>query len=144
MPKRISSIKPREDNLRGKKQQENTKRWYTSFFARLIFMAILICIAVNIRIYYNQRAELLNREIVQVEQQIHELDLEIENLKKRKEELTSFANISKRNRIDSIGLQYAHPTQIRKIVLVRRSSGQSTVAADIPVRKKTIETASLR
>ena len=144
MPKRISSIKPRDDFRKGRKKQENSKKWYVSMFARLIFMAVLICIAVNIRIYYNQRAELLNREAAVVARQIHELDREIENLKKRKEELTSFANISKRNRIDSIGLQYAHPTQIRKIVLVCRSSGQSTVAADIPVRKKTIETASLR
>ena len=82
MPKRISSIKPREDFRKIRRQQENSKKWYVSMFARLIIMAVLICIAVNIRIYYNQRAELLNREIARVENQIHELDREIENLKK--------------------------------------------------------------
>lgn len=144
MPKRISSIKPREDNLRGKKQQENTKRWYTSFFARLIFMAILICIAVNIRIYYNQRAELLNREIVQVEQQIHELDLEIENLKKRKEELCSFSNVTRRIREENLGLRSADPGQIRKTALIRRNIGGKQFASETVSTKESPQTAAVR
>ena len=129
MPKRISTIKPRENIRRGQRQQENTKKWYTSFFARLIFMAILICIAVNIRIYYNQRAELLNREIVKVERQIHELDREIENLKKRKEELCSFANITRRIREENLGLRYAQPHQIRRTVLIRRNPDENNLVS---------------
>ena len=145
MPKRISSIKPRDDFRRVRKQQDNSKKWYVSMFVRLIIMAVLICIAVNIRIYYNQRAELLNREIARVESQIHELDREIENLKKRKEELTSFANISKRNNADQLGLQYAHPGQIRKIVLYRRSFGSGKVISQKNIRRKDMpETTALR
>ena len=144
MPKRISSIKPREDFRKARRQQENSKRWYTSMFARLVIMAVLICIAVNIRIYYNQRAELLNREIARVESQIHELDREIENLKKRKEELTSFANICKRNNTDRIGLQYAQPSQIRNIVLYRRSFGSGKVISSVPAQKRAPQTAAVR
>ena len=144
MPKRISSIKPRESNLRGKKQEENTKKWYTSFFARLIFMAILICVAVNIRIYYNQRAELLNREIANVEYQIHELDREIENLKKRKEELCSFSHVTKRIREENLGLRYAEPSQIRKTALVRRNIDNKQVASGTVPKTDSQKTAAVR
>ena len=145
MPKRISSIKPRGDSRRGRKQQENSKKWYVSFFARLIFMAVLICIAVNIRIYYNQRAELLNREIVQIDQQIHELDREIENLKKRKEELCSFSNIIKRNRVDNLGLRYASPNQVRNVVLVRRDPNAVPMASvNVKEKQNSPKTASIR
>lgn len=144
MPKRISSIKPREDFRKGRKQQENSKKWYMSLFARLIFMAILICIAVNIRIYYNQRAELVNREIAQVQDQIHELDREIENLKKRKEELSSFANICKRNKEENLGLRYAKPEQIRRTVLIRRNVPQRTTASVNTGSTNETKTAAIR
>ena len=130
MPKRISSIKPRDDFRKGRKQQDNSKKWYMSLFARLVFMAILICVAVNIRIYYNQRAELLNREIAQTEEQIHELDREIENLKKRREELTSFANVCKQNRLEGLGLRYAAPGQVRKVVLIQRDINAKRISMD--------------
>ena len=145
MPKRVSSIKPRENTLRGQKQQENTKRWYTSFFARLIFMAILICIAVNIRIYYNQRTELLNREVVKVQYQIHELDREIENLKKRKEELCSFSHITRQISEKNLGLHSAAHHQIRRTVLVRRDPETFNTASQNPEdAKDTPQTAAVR
>ena len=144
MPKCIKNIKPRTDVHQGKKQHENTKRWYTSFFARLIFMAILICVAVNIRIYYNQRTELLNREVVKLQYQIHELDREIENLKKRKEELCSFSNVVKRIREEKLGLRYATPQQIRRTVLVRRDSEGINLAAQHPENSNAPKTAAVR
>ena len=145
MPKCIKSIKSREDVHRGKKQQENTKKWYASFFVRLIFMAILICIAVNIRIYYNQRTELLNREVVKLEYQIHELDREIENLKKRKEEICSLPNITEQIRKKNLGLRFARPQQIRRIVLVRRDTEGINLAVQHPENNSnTPKTAAVR
>ena len=122
MPKRINSITPRErDSFRSRRKNDSSRVWYISLFARLIIMALLIFAAVNIRIYYNQKAELLNRETARVERQIHELDREIENLKKRKEQLSSFANISRKNTAYKLGLRHADPHQIRRTVLIRRS-----------------------
>ena len=145
MPKRISSIKPREDIRRGRKQQENSRVWYVSLIARLILIAVLIFIAVNVRIYYNQRAELLNREVANVQRQIHELDREIENLKKRKETLASFENVSQRNRVARLGLRHADPSQIRRTVLVRQDNGSGTVQVSAaPVQKRMPQTASVR
>lgn len=143
MPKRISNIKPRENIRRGQRQQENTKKW-TSLFAQLVVIAILICIAVNIRIYYNQRAELLNREVVKLEYQIHELDREIENLKKRKEELCSFSNVMKRIREENLGLHHALPQQVRKIALVRRDPDGFNLASQGQESSNTPKTAALR
>ena len=60
MPKRIDSIKPRED-VRGTRKKESSRLWYLSMFGKIIFMAVLISIAVNIRIYYNQKADMLFR-----------------------------------------------------------------------------------
>ena len=109
MPKRINSITPRErDSFRSGRKNDSSRVWYISA-------------AVNIRIYYNQKAELLNRETARVERQIHELDREIENLKKRKEQLSSFANISRKNTAYKLGLRHADPHQIRRTVLIRRS-----------------------
>ena len=146
MPKRISSIKPREDFRRGRKQQEKSNKWYISFFARLIVMAILISIAVNIRIYYNQRAELLNREVVRVEREIHQLNREIENLKKRKAELTSFANVCKQNKRGELGLRHAMPSQVRKVALLRRNidTNDSFITQKTAQKSTTRRTAALR
>ena len=144
MPKRISSIRPQEDVRRGRKQ-ENSKGWYISrLIISFVAMALLIFLAVNIRIYYNQKSEMLSREVARVERQIHEIDREIENLKKRKEELTSFANICKRNNTDRIGLQYAQPSQVRNIVLYRRSFGSGKVISSVPAQKKAPQTAAVR
>lgn len=144
MPKRISSIKPRENIRRGQRQQKNSKRWYTSLFVQLVIISILICVAVNIRIYYNQRTELLNREVVKLGYQIHEIDREIENLKKRKEELCSFSNVAKRIREEKLGLRYATPQQIRRTVLVRRDSEGFNLAAQHPKNSSTPKTAAVR
>ena len=145
MPKRISSIKPREDVRRGRKQQENSRVWYVSLIARLILIAVLIFIAVNVRIYYNQRAELLTREIASVEYQIHELDREIDNLKKRKETLASFENITQRNRVAQLGLRHADPSQIRRTVLINQNDGSGRIqVSGIPVRKNMPQTAAVR
>ena len=145
MPKRISSIKPREDVRRGRKQQENSRVWYVSLIARLILIAVLIFIAVNVRIYYNQRAELLTREIASVEYQIHELDREIENLKKRKETLASFENITRRNRVAQLGLRHADPSQIRRTVLINQNDGSGRIqVSGTPVRENMPRTAAVR
>lgn len=134
MPKRISSIKPRDEVRRGFSKQNGSKTWYVSLFARLIVMAVLICIAVNIRINYNQKAELLNREVARVEREIHEINREIENLKKRKEVLSSYSNISRRNTVGKMGLRHADPRQVRRTALIRRSrnSGGLVVAETTP------------
>ena len=120
MPKRIESIKPRDD-FRSARKKESSKIWYLSLFGKLVFMAVLISIAVNIRIYYNQRADSLNREVARVESMIHEIDREIENLKKRKEQLCSFRNISRKNEVCRLGLRHADPRQVRRTVLIRKS-----------------------
>ena len=121
MPKRINSIEPRGEYRRGHRVQQNSKGWCITQFVLLLVMALLIFLAVNVRIYYNQKAELLNRETARVERQIHELSREIENLKKRKEQLSSFENIRLKNNTYSLGLRHANPMQIRRTALIRRS-----------------------
>ena len=74
MPKRISSIKPREDFRRGKKQLEKSNKWCISLFAKLIIMAILIASAFIDRISFIQKAELMNREVSRVEREIHQIN----------------------------------------------------------------------
>ena len=144
MPKRIDSIKPRED-FRSTRKKESSRVWYLSLFGRLVFMAVLISIAVNVRIYYNQKADSLNREVARVENQIHEIDREIENLKKRKEQLCSFQNISRRNESCRLGLRHADPRQIRRTALIRRSGGHEFVQISETGRvTQGVQTASIR
>ena len=146
MPKRISSIKPREDFRRGKKQLEKSNKWCISLFAKLIIMAILIASAFIARISFIQKAELMNREVSRVEREIHQINREIENLKKRKAELTSFANVCKQNKRGELGLRYAAPSQVRKVALLRRNiDTNDSFAAQKTVQKKTSRrTASIR
>jgi cell division protein FtsL len=146
MPKRISSIRPQEDVRRGRKQ-ENSKGWYISrLIISFVAMALLIFLAVNVRIYYNQKSEMLSREVARVERQIHEIDREIENLKKRKEELSSFENIKGKNERYRLGLRHADPIQVRRTALIRRSknSGGFTVSGVQTVSSSMRKTASIR
>ena len=144
MPKRINSIEPRENFRRGRSQQKSAKGWYISQFIVLFVMAVLIFLAVNVRIYYNQKAELLNRETARVQRQIHELDREIENLKKRKEQLSSFENIRMKNDTYRLGLRHANPMQIRRTALIRRSKNSGGYTISSTTAAKSLSTASVK
>lgn len=144
MPKRIDSIKPREE-IRGNRKKESSKLCCLSMFGKIIFMIVLISIAVNIRIYYNQKADMLNREVARVERQIHEIDREIENLKKRKEQLCAFENISRKNETCRLGLRHADPGQIRRTALIRRNGNSNGLFVHAESQgRQDIRTASLR
>ena len=63
------------------------------FFLYILVMGILIFFSITLRISYNDKTEKLNREKARVKAQIHKKNLEISNLRNRKETLSSHSRI---------------------------------------------------
>ena len=87
------------------------------FFLYILVMGILIFFSITLRISYNDTTEKLNREKARVKAQIHKKNLEISNLRNRKETLSSHSRIIRKIQEYRLGLRPSEYSQIKKIAL---------------------------
>jgi hypothetical protein len=99
-------------------RSQSSTPWLFPVAVKLGLMGALIFLAVNYRISYDEKAESLNREASRIKMKIHRLNLEVANLKIRKESLSSWANIGSKIRNYNLALRPAEPEQIREIALI--------------------------
>jgi hypothetical protein len=92
--------------------------WLVPVAIKLAMIGALIFFAVNLRISYDEKAEALNREASRIKMKIHRLNLEIANLKIRKESLSSWDNIGGKIKNYNLALRPAEPSQVRAIALL--------------------------
>jgi cell division protein FtsL len=122
------AFKPAQAPRSGRSQASNS--WLFPL-AMVGIMGALIFLAVNFRISYDEKAENLNREASRVKMKIHRLNLEIANLKIRKESLSSWDRIGSKIKSYNLALRPAEPDQVRGLALVNgRAVSQALVRAD--------------
>lgn len=103
------------------------------FFMYILVMGILIFFSITLRISYNDKTEKLNREKARVKAQIHKKNLEISNLRNRKETLSSHSRIIRKIQEYRLGLRPSEYSQIKKIALKnsRGKGGSSYSGRDV-------------
>ena len=106
---------------------------WMGFFLYILVMGILIFFSITLRISYNDKMEKLNREKARVKAQIHKKNLEISNLRNRKETLSSHSRIIRKIQEYQLGLRPSEYIQIRKIALKnsRGKNGSSQTGSDM-------------
>lgn len=92
-----------------------TKSWIVPFLVKASIMFGLIFGAVTLRVYFNEKTHKLNKQAVEIRSTLHRLDLEMNNLRNRRETLSSFAYINSRITRFQLKLRPAEATQIHAI-----------------------------
>ena len=127
------AFKPTQAPRTGRNQASNP--WLVPVAIKLGLMGALIFLAVNYRISYDEKAESLNREASRIKMKIHRLNLEIANLKIRKESLSSWDNIGSKIKNYNLALRPADSEQVRNLALINLRTDSPTLAkasSDVP------------
>lgn len=128
------AFKPTQAPRTGRSQGSSS--WLVPVAIKLGLMGALIFLAVNYRISYDEKAESLNREASRIKMKIHRLNLEIANLKIRKESLSSWDNIGSKIKNYNLALRPAEPDQVRGLALIGgRVESPSIVRAKADVNR---------
>ena len=109
-------------------RSKGASSWVLQLVVNLAIMGALIFMAVNYRISYDEKAESLNREASRIKMKIHRLNLEIANLKIRKETLSSWENIGSKIKTYNLALRPADSDQVRHLALVSVKSDPQQIA----------------
>ncbi len=127
------TFKPVKTPRAGRGAASNS--WLLPVAIKLGLMGALIFLAVNYRISYDEKAESLNREASRIKMKIHRLNLEIANLKIRKENLSAWANIGGKIKTYNLALRPASASQVQRLALIGgRTESPSLAAAKAPAR----------
>ncbi len=110
------------DEERYRMPSGGKNHWFATLILPLGIMVVLIFAAVNLRISFNQKIEQTNKDIARAKSRIHQLEREIDNLKNRKEELTSWPKIREKIVAYRLGLREANPNQVVRIEIPNHSS----------------------
>lgn len=110
------AFKPAQAPRTGRSQASSS--WLAPVAIKLGLMGALIFMAVNYRISFDEKAESLNREASRVKMKIHRLNLEIANLKIRKESLSSWDCIGTKIKNYNLALRPAEAEQVRSLALI--------------------------
>jgi hypothetical protein len=81
----------------------------------LIFGVVAFCL--NYRTWLNKNIARIDKETFAYRQKIHELDREIEDLRIRKESLSSWTHIQNRITFLKLDLRLPHPVQTQRLVV---------------------------
>jgi len=125
-------------------RSQGSSSWLLPVVVKLGLMGALIFLAVNYRISYDEKSESLNREASRIKMKIHRLILEIANLKIRKENLSSWANIGSKIHDYNLALRPAEPDQIRALALIPSGAASMSLAAASSGKKAASEPARLQ
>ncbi len=96
----------------------HTKPWLLGFAVRISLICLLIFCAVAYRINFNAKIEALNKRSAQIKTQLKELNIQIYNLRNRREELTAWPSISEKITRYQLGLREADYRQISYVSLM--------------------------
>jgi len=118
--------------------------WMLPMAIKLGLMGALIFLAVNYRISYDEKAESLNREASRIKMKIHRLNLEIANLKIRKENLSAWANIGGKIKTYNMALRPPTPDQIQRLALIggKADGGALAGPSKAPAAKASVAAAA--
>jgi len=95
-----------------------SKPWLLGFAIRISLICLLIFCAVAYRINFNAKIENLNKRSAQIHTQLKELNIQVYNLRNRREELTSWPSISAKITHYQLGLREADYRQISYVSLM--------------------------
>ncbi len=96
----------------------HSKPWLLGFAVRISLICLLIFCAVAYRINFNAKIETLNKRAAQIRTQLKELNIQVYNLRNRREELTAWPSISAKITRYQLGLREADYRQISYVSLM--------------------------
>ena len=113
----IQAINLKSTNRRRKAATKATftSKIYVVFGFVLVFVVVASCL--NYRTWLNKNIARIDKETAAYRRKIHELNREIEDLRIRKESLSSWTHIQNRIRVLRLDLRLPRPVQTQKLVV---------------------------
>ena len=134
------AFKPVQAPRSWKTQGANT--WLVPLAFKLGVIGALIFFAVNLRISFDEKAESLNREASRIKMKIHRFNMEIANLKIRKEALSSWDVIGNKIKSYNLALRPASSSQVRQLALIPATRDPQFAARRLEARESKVQLTS--
>jgi len=113
----IQAIKMNSTKRRRKAAAKSTVASKLYFVGGIVLVLGVVAACLNYRTWLNKNIASIDKETSAYRRKIHELNREIEDLRIRKESLSSWSHVSNKITVFRLGLRLPRPSQTQKLVV---------------------------